>query len=293
MELLNLEKEEVSTSRYIEITKEKDFPSNYVVLDFETTGFDPVNNTIIQMAAFRFRNHSKVAEFMSYVYTTEVPERITEITSITLEDCLYAPKLKALLPELLDFIGNDVIVAHNATFDLSFLSEKMRRFRLTGKTFAYIDTLKLARKNMKGVANYKLSTLKKFLGITVESHLAEADCFVCHEVYKYCLGINCSKVEEESCDNQITREIVDLSSENFDREVERGLNLEKEGNLDKAIEVYESCIKERCNNVTPYDRLIILYRKQKEKESEIRVLELAVLLFPNIDKYELKLRKLK
>ncbi len=141
-------------SRIFEITKECEYPCDYVVLDFETTGLNPKDCHIIQMAAIRYRNDLKVSRFVSFVNTTVVPPKVTELTSITIEDCQSAPILEELLPQLLDFIGEDVIVAHNASFDLSFLIEAMQRLNLSGRTFIYIDTLRLARQKMKEVRRY-------------------------------------------------------------------------------------------------------------------------------------------
>ena len=83
-----------TSSRTFEITKECEYPSDYVVLDFETNGLDPKECDIIQMAAIRYRNDVKVDSFTSFVYTTFTPLKVTELTSITLEDCKLAPKLE-------------------------------------------------------------------------------------------------------------------------------------------------------------------------------------------------------
>lgn len=144
----------IRSSRIFEITKECEYPSDYVVLDFETNGLDPKECDIIQMAAIRYRNNEKVDIFTSFVYTTSIPLKVTELTSITIEHCESAPKLEELLPQLLNFIGDDVIVAHNASFDLSFLMEIMKRLNISGQTFIYVDTLRLARQKIKGVKWY-------------------------------------------------------------------------------------------------------------------------------------------
>ncbi len=106
----------ITPSRTFEITKECEYPSDYVVLDFETNGLNPQECDIIQMAAIRYRNDEKIDIFSSFVYTTSIPLKVTELTSITVEDCKSAPKLEELLPQLLNFIGDDVIVAHNHRF---------------------------------------------------------------------------------------------------------------------------------------------------------------------------------
>lgn len=290
----------IPISRTFEITKECEYPSDYVVIDFETNGLEPQKCDIIQMAAIRYRNDVKVDTFASFVYTTFVPPKVTELTSITLEDCKLAPKLKELLPRLLDFIGDDVIVAHNAFFDLSFLMESMKRLNIQGRTFIYVDTLRLARQKIKGVKWYKLPILKKYFKLEYDSHLAEDDCYVCHEVYKYCRGlpitnknISPTNVVEEIdltilCNNKMKSNLVGT----FDKELITAKKLEENGKIDEAINIYEECVHLKCDNNIPYDRLIIIYRKKRQKENEIRILKVAIQTFKEDDKYRVRLEKL-
>ena len=286
-----------TSSRTFEITKECEYPSDYVVLDFETNGLDPKECDIIQMAAIRYRNDVKVDSFTSFVYTTSIPLKVTELTSITLEDCKLAPKLGELLPQLLKFIGNDVIVAHNASFDLGFLMESMNRLNIPGQTFIYVDTLRLARQKIKGVKWHKLPILKKYLKLEYDSHLAEDDCYVCHEVYKYCRGLTTNE-EDVSTFTINQSETSELHNNTLINEpklvllIEQAKHCKDEGNLDDAIKLYEKCIALQYQNSEPYDHLILLYRKKRLKEDEIRVLELAIKLFKTDDKYQLRLDKI-
>lgn len=287
----------MTSSRTFEIIKECEYPSDYVVLDFETNGLNPKECDIIQMAAIRYRNDMKVSSFVSFVNATVIPRKVTELTSITVEDCQSAPTLEDLLPQLLDFIGEDVIVAHNASFDLGFLTEAMERLNLSGRTFIYVDTLRLARQKIKRVKWHKLPILKKYLKLEYDSHLAEDDCYVCHEVYKYCRGV--SIVKKESSINSIDdSQNLDLFSQFRLTEIELDIIIKKaklcenEGELDEAIKLYEKCIASYCDNKVPYDRLIILYRKKRQKENEIRVLELAIKVFNKEYKYQVRLDKI-
>lgn len=286
-----------TSSRTFEITKECEYPSDYVVLDFETNGLDPKECDIIQMAAIRYRNDVKVDSFTSFVYTTFTPLKVTELTSITLEDCKLAPKLEDLLPQLLKFIGNDVIVAHNASFDLSFLMESMNRLNLPRQTFIYVDTLRLAQQKIKGVKWHKLPILKKYLKLEYDSHLAEDDCYVCHEVYKYCRGIE--PLQPDLVVNNFknhtdinTTSISCLSKIDLESLIEQAKEYESVKDWDNAIELYEQCINYKCDSKEPYDRLILLYRKKRQKENEIRILQLSLELFKTDNKYEIRLNKI-
>lgn len=284
-------------SRTFEITKECEYPSDYVVIDFETNGLNPKECDIIQMAAIRYRNDVKVSAFISFVNATTIPSKVTELTSITIEDCQSAPTLEDLLPQLLKFIGSDIIVAHNASFDLEFLSESINKLNLPGRTFIYIDTLRLARQKMKEVKQHKLPVLKKYLKLEYDSHLAEDDCYVCHEVYKHCRGLK-THPEHVSTFTVDKSEIPEVNNNTLINEpnlvllIEQAKRFEDEGNLDDAMELYEKCVTVQCKHTKPYDRLILLYRKKRKKEDEIRVLELAIKLFKTDDKYKLRLDKI-
>lgn len=287
----------ITPSRTFEITKESEYPCDYVVLDFETNGLNPKQSDIIQMAAIRYRNDEKVDIFTSFVYTTSIPLKVTELTSITIEDCKLAPTLEDLLPQLLDFIGNDVIVAHNASFDLDFLTASMKRLNLPGKTFIYVDTLRLARQKIKEVKWHKLPILKKYLKLEYNSHLAEDDCYVCYEVYKYCRGLSTIQkasfigIIEESKDLS-SHSLSKLSEIELETLIEAAKEQEENSEWDKAIYLYEQCISSQCDIKEPYDRLILLYRKKRQKENEVRVLEVAIQLFPYEDKYQIRLEKI-
>ena len=290
----------ITPSRTFEITKECEYPSDYIVLDFETNGLDPQKCDIIQIAAIRYRNDEKIDVFSSFVYTTSIPLKVTELTSITIEDCQSAPILEELLPQLLDFIGEDVIIAHNASFDLGFLIESMKRLNIPGRTFIYVDTLRLARQKIKGVKWHKLPILKKYLKLEYDSHLAEDDCYVCHQVYKYCRGLSLTNKEVKSTnvvigsnfitlpDNKRTSNLTDI----LEKQIALANSLEIAGEIDEAIKIYEECIQKKCNQNTPYDRLIILYRKKRQKENEIRVLKLAIEIFKTESKYYLRLNQI-
>ena len=188
-------------------------------------------------------------------------------------------------------------MAHNAAFDLGFLTESMERLNLPGRTFIYVDTLRLARQKIKDVKWYKFPILKRYLKLEYNSHLAEDDYYVCHEVYKYCRGIslNQRKLSTEIIDNAKGFELYSLSSlsaTELETLIEKAKLYEEFDRWDEAIELYERSIEHYCENNVPYDRLIILYRKRRQKENEIRVLKLAIKVFNNETKYQIRLNKI-
>ncbi|OOG92397.1 DNA polymerase III alpha subunit [Bacillus mycoides] len=163
---------------------------DYVVIDFETTGFNPYNDRIIQVAAVRYRNHELVDQFVSFVNPERfIPNRITSLTGITNYRVSDAPTIQEVLPLFLAFLGEDTIVAHNASFDMRFLKSNANMLRLPEPKNIVIDTVFLAKRYMKHAPNHKLETLKRMLGIRLSSHNALDDCITCAAVYQKCAAI--------------------------------------------------------------------------------------------------------
>ena len=180
---------------------------DYVVIDFETTGFNPYNDRIIQVAAVRYRNHELADQFVSFVNPERfIPSRITSLTGITNYRVSDAPTIHEVLPLFLAFLGDDTIIAHNASFDMRFLKSNANMLRLPEPNNMVIDTVFLAKKYMKYAPNYKLETLKRMLGIRLSSHNAFDDCITCAAVYQKCAVIQeegqkktkKDKIEEEA-----------------------------------------------------------------------------------------------
>lgn len=192
------------------------FTGDYVVIDFETTGFNPFQDSIIQMAAIRYRNHICTDQFVSYVNPEKmIPSRITMLTGIRNFDVAAAPTIDIVLPEFVSFLGEDAIIAHNASFDMRFLKSNMERLRLGTPKNTVIDTLSLAKRYIKHVPNHKLETLKRLLQIKVASHNALDDCFTCAAVYQKCVELKGGKVKK-------------VISEGITKEEERAYEIVKE-----------------------------------------------------------------
>ena len=163
---------------------------NITTLDFETTGFSPVKNEIIQMGAVKYRNGVEIDRFEQFSEPFyPIPWKITQITGITNEMVMGAPPLAQTLRELYGFLDGETIVAHNASFDMKFLYENLRRHDIDYNDFNVVDTVKLARQSIVGLPNYKLPTLKQFLNLDIGSHTAIEDCLVAGEVYYHCKNI--------------------------------------------------------------------------------------------------------
>ncbi|PGM88205.1 3'-5' exonuclease [Bacillus cereus] len=187
-------------------------PLDYVVIDFETTGFNSYNDKIIQVAAVKYRNHELVDQFVSYVNPERpIPDRITSLTGITNYRVSDAPTIEEVLPLFLAFLHTNVIVAHNASFDMRFLKSNVNMLGLPEPKNKVIDTVFLAKKYMKHAPNHKLETLKRMLGIRLSSHNAFDDCITCAAVYQRCASIEEEgkrKVQKEVLDEAVAYEAV-------------------------------------------------------------------------------------
>ncbi len=153
---------------------------DYAVVDVETTGFSPQDSAITEIGAVRVRHGQAVAEYTSLVNPgTPVPAQVEALTGIHDDMLRTAPPAAAVLPGLLAFADGCVIAAHNARFDLGFLTAACEAAGLPWPGFAVIDTVRLARYLMvvpDEVPDRKLGTLAEFFGTPVQpSHRALAD----------------------------------------------------------------------------------------------------------------------
>ena len=141
---------------------------DFTVVDVETTGWVPDEAGITEIGAVRVRGGRVVAEFSSLVNPgTPVPPAITELTGISDQMLASAPPVAAVLPGLLAFAEGSVLAAHNAPFDLRFLTAACAGMGREWPGFEVLDTVRLARHLMASpqeVPDRKLATLALFFG---------------------------------------------------------------------------------------------------------------------------------
>ena len=140
--------------------------TTFVVLDLETSGASPkTGSAITEIGAVKVCGGQVLGTFKTFVNPgTPLPPFITELTGITDEMLIDAPRIDSVLPLLFEFLGSDkstVFVAHNAPFDLSFLKASAALHGYAWPNFRVIDTVKAARfvLTKDDVANYQLGTL--------------------------------------------------------------------------------------------------------------------------------------
>lgn len=157
---------------------------DYTVIDVETTGLND-NDEIIEISAIRIRDNLIDDYFSSLVQPhKKISEFIENLTGITNEDLYDAPSAETVIPQALDFIGEDIVIAHNAPFDIGFIYDAS--MAVAGVPFKnnFADTLSLSRAYYPDAPDHKLGTLINYLGIDAHpSHRSLADCQATYMLY--------------------------------------------------------------------------------------------------------------
>lgn len=160
--------------------------SGVTVFDLETTGLSPsYGDRITEIGAIKLCGNKLCGVFQTLVNPERtIPDKIVEITGITNEMVCDKPTISQVLPLFVDFIGDDILVAHNAKFDTSFLRYELKECGIN-KNFDTYCTLLNSRKEVKTSANFKLSTLKNHFNLKPMGamHRALSDAYVTAQLY--------------------------------------------------------------------------------------------------------------
>lgn len=157
---------------------------DFIVFDLETTGLKPATEKITEIAAVLVREGEIKDSFQTYVNPHKpIPPEITELTGISDETVADAPDLPEALDKFFAFMGDRVLVAHNAGFDLSFLKAACKKLDIE-REFTYIDTLEMSRIMLPHLSRFKLNILAKELQVgPFEHHRASEDAAVLGRIW--------------------------------------------------------------------------------------------------------------
>ncbi len=151
------------------------FDGEFVVFDIETTGLSPQNDMITEIGAVRVKRGEVLERYNSLVNPEiPIPSRITELTGITDEMVQNERTIDKVLPEFLDFIGDRLLIAHNANFDTSFIRRAAERLHLPFKN-AYLDTVAMSQYVNPELSKHKLDILAKYFGLGDFNHHRASD----------------------------------------------------------------------------------------------------------------------
>ncbi|MBS6184292.1 MAG: PolC-type DNA polymerase III, partial [Clostridium celatum] len=155
--------------------KGQNLDDTYVVFDLETTGFSSKNDKIIEIGAVKIQNGVIIDNFSEFVNPRRpIPYNITELTGINDDMVRDAQAIEEILPRFIEFIGDSVVVAHNAGFDCSFISKNCNDLGLAF-TPTVVDTVPLCRFLYPELKSVKLNLVAKYLGVKLESHHRAVD----------------------------------------------------------------------------------------------------------------------
>ena len=148
----------------------------FVVFDIETTGLNSHFNKIIEIGAVKIKAGRIIDRYSQLINPgISIPYHITEITSITNEQVANQPKIDEAIEKFVEFVGDAVLVAHNAPFDMGFIKRDIKEYLNINLENSVIDTLQMARDLFPDLKKYGLGDLNKVLGLALENHHRAVD----------------------------------------------------------------------------------------------------------------------
>ncbi|MFM9327074.1 PolC-type DNA polymerase III [Paenibacillus mesotrionivorans] len=150
--------------------------AEYVVFDIETTGLSVINNKIIELAGVKMRDEKVIDRFATFVNPHErIPYNIQQLTNINDDMVRGAPELEDVLPKFREFVGDAVLVAHNARFDIGFIQANLKSLGQPPMDNPVLDTLEMARLLLPNLKNHRLNTLSDRFKVSLENHHRAVD----------------------------------------------------------------------------------------------------------------------
>lgn len=164
---------------------------DFVAFDTETTGLSPHSESLVEIAAVRFDLKIGPKEYFQTLVNPgkNIPWEATRVHGITDEMVFDAPKIEKVLPLFYSFIENAIPVAHNAPFDIGFISLHSLRANITPPSTPVLDSCMFSRRVCLDEPSHKLESLVKSHGISESTfHRALADAKSCMEVFRIVVG---------------------------------------------------------------------------------------------------------
>ncbi len=147
----------------------------YVVFEIKTTGFSALSDRIIEIGAVKIQNGKQIDKYSTLVNPEiPIPFDIVNLTGITDDMVMGAPKIVEVLPEFLAFVGDAALVAYNAETNVGFIEQNCQNLHLN-KVFTYVDTEALARVLVPTLAKHQLNVVAKALNISLKNPNRAAD----------------------------------------------------------------------------------------------------------------------
>lgn len=158
----------------------------FVIVDIETTGLEPADNEITEVAALKIENGEIRNVYSSLIRVNrKLPAEIVRLTGITDELLREEGKNRnQTLRALHDFIGKTPLIAHNAEFDVPFINHHLKKDWGITLQSPPVCTLKLARKLLPGLSTHKLGDVARYFKVPVsQAHRAAGDVETTHQIW--------------------------------------------------------------------------------------------------------------
>ena len=221
---------------------------SYVCIDLETTGLQPKTDKIIEIGAVRVENNVIKEQWETFVNPGRpLEERITELTGIHDAQLADAPAIEEVLPKLLSFIGDHILLGHSVTFDYSFVKKAAVDHRMSFEKEG-IDTLKIARKYLQDLESRSLSYLCGYYGIRHNAHRALHDARATVELYR-----------------KLTEQFYEIEEAAGEKSLFRPSRLRYHAKRDTPVTIPQ---KEQLYKLVDKHKLIIEYEIEKLTRSE-------------------------
>lgn len=147
--------------------------ATFVSFDLETTGLSVVHDGVTEFGAVKIKNGEVIARKQFFVNPgKEISAKITQLTNITNDMVSKEVTIDKRLQEIKDFFGDNIIVAHNANFDVGFLNECCKKYGMEEIKNPYIDSLALARALLKPMKSYRLGNVARYYKVSYDEEVA-------------------------------------------------------------------------------------------------------------------------
>lgn len=155
---------------------------DYCVLDIETTGLSWQKDQIIEIGLLKVRNKKIIRQYSQLINPqSSISSFITQLTGIDNQMIKNMPILTTIQDDVLQFIGEDLIIGHNTSFDLNFIAN---HFQVNLKN-EYIDTVQFSKKVYPHLPHHRLTDMVEFLHLSNNEHRSLADCIATYELYEH------------------------------------------------------------------------------------------------------------
>lgn len=147
-----------------------DIPTDYTLIDIETTGLMPDYDEIIELSALKIRNNQIKEQFTSLVKPKiKIDDFISELTGITNDMLINAPKIQDVISQFIDFISDDIVIGYNVNFDINFIFDNYKKCKNKEFSNNFVDIMRICKKHCN-LPNHKLKTVCEFYNISTKGH---------------------------------------------------------------------------------------------------------------------------